>query len=66
MYFIQDLYRYGYLIAKTDGVSTGFECPASTYDEIPSRLEALVQGPGGKLTLSDEEWELWRDFICDG
>jgi hypothetical protein len=72
---IKDLYRGNYITPKSDcsysklteeGISCGFECNADSYDEIPRKLSNLIQGVQGRLDLSTEQWETWREFLCEG
>ena len=72
---IKDLYRGNYITPKTDctydsltekGISCGFECSAENYEELPHKLSTIIQGVEGRLSLSTEQWEQWRDFVCDG
>ena len=72
---VKDLYRGNYIAAKTDcsykkltdeGISCGFQCTAENYEELPRKLSALIQGVQGRLDLTTEQWEQWRDFLCEG
>jgi len=73
---IKDLYRGNYITAKSGctygadlseaSISCGFECSAEYYDELPHKLSTVIQGVEGRLDLSTEQWEQWRDFVCDG
>ena len=72
---IKDLYRGNYITPKSDstysklteeGISCGFECSAENYEELPHKLSTLVQGVQGRLDLTTEQWEQWRDFVCEG
>jgi hypothetical protein len=72
---IKDLYRSGYIKAKTgctatslteEGIDCGFECNADTLDNVANKLSVLIQGVRGKMDLTDEQWGQWRDFVCTG
>ena len=52
-----------YTTINENTMDCGFTCTDDKYDEMPSKLKHYVDDTG---TLTDEQLEEWRDFVCEG
>ena len=75
-FYMKELYRANYLSPRTDctvtdyteeeGVDCGFTCNDDTYDYFIQELKSTIQGSYLSSDITEEGWETWRDFICEG
>jgi len=73
-FVIKELYRFDFLSPSTDCTAdslsySGFNCPyvcnPDRVETMPIRLKSLISSKYVD-SLSFEQWEKWRDFVCTG
>lgn len=76
-YYMKDLYRDNYLKPKVgcttddfdsnpNNIQCGYECDSSQNANTTAAIKELLSRGFVPDTLTDDDWETWREFVCTG
>jgi len=75
-FYLKELYRANYISPRTDctagstmragKIDCGFTCNTDQYDDFTTELRTVISPDYVPTSLSETDWEKWRDFICEG
>jgi len=74
-FYLKELYRSNYVQPKTDcsassmdieDIDCGFTCVDENYAMMGVQMKKTINGAYVPGDLGKDEWDQWRDFVCDG